>query len=319
MPTSLGRWSVLLCGSSLLGAASFAPLAGQEPAAVVTPSAAALPAAYLETLPGTRVSIRMVPIPPADGKPGFWLSECEITWDAYDLFIFGIDGARDREGDAVDAYTRPSKPYIPPDRGFGHEGYPVISSSFKNAKQFCRWLSAKTRNGYRLPTVAEWRYAAGAGSTGKWCFGDDPAQLGDYAWFDGNADWTTHPVRKKKPNAWGVYDAHGNAGEWCVEVGKDGKRRVVLCGGTFEGQTDEVTLSALERPEERWQMSDPQIPKSKWWLSDAPFAGLRILRPFPVTEVETDAKKKPGPDSSGKTSEQSATVGSGSSPQKEER
>jgi sulfatase modifying factor 1 len=241
--------------------------------------------AYSEQIPGTGVSLRMVPIPPAEGKPGFWMSECEITWDAFDFFIFGIDGARDREGDSVDAYTRPSKPYIPPDRGFGHEGYPVISSSYRSAKQFCRWLSAKTGHTYRLPTVTEWRHAAAAGSPARYPFGDDPASLGEYAWFDGNADWTTHPVRQKKPNAWGLHDILGNAGEWCVEVTPEGKRKVVLCGGNFESPADEVTIDAIARPDESWQVTDPQVPKSRWWLSDAPFAGLRVLREYPAPSV----------------------------------
>ena len=269
------------------------PPAADEPGAEV--STAASPAPYVETLPGTNVTFRMVPIPPAEGKPGFWMSECEITWDVFDLFIFGIAGARDREGDEVDAYSRPSKPYIPPDRGFGHEGYPVISSSYKNAKEFCRWLTAKTPHEYRLPTVTEWRYSAAAGSTGKYCFGDDAAQLPEYAWFDENAEWTTHPVGKKKANAWGLYDVHGNAGEWCVEVGEDGKRRVVLVGGTFEGRAAEVTLAALARPKKRWQMTDPQIPKSRWWLSDAPFAGLRVLRPFPTNATDGSSEKESKP------------------------
>jgi len=250
------------------------------------------PSAYLQKIPGTAHSIRMVPIPAREGKPGYWLSATEIPWEVFDLFIFGIDGARDREGDSVDAYTRPSKPYIPPDRGFGHDGYPVISASYRNAKQFCRWLSAKTSNSYRLPTVDEWRYAAAAGSEGKWCFGDDESQLGDYSWFDENASWTTHPVGQKKPNGWGLYDVHGNAGEWCVEVGEDGKRRVVLCGGNFQGRAGEITLSSIERPEESWQMSDPQIPKSRWWLSDAPFAGLRILRLFPEKSEDSSSAEK---------------------------
>ena len=275
---------------------AFGTTAVDDAPAPPKPADAARITAYTETLPGTKVTIRMVPIPGIDGKPGFWMSECEVTWEVFDLFIFGIDGAREREGE-VDAYTRPSKPYIPPDRGFGHDGYPVISSSYRNAKQFCRWLTAKTGNEYRLPTVKEWRHAAAAGSTGKYFFGDDPKQLGDHAWFDDNADWTTHPVRKKKPNAWGLYDVHGNAGEWCVEVGEDGKRRIVLAGGTFQSLAEEVTLLALERPEKSWQMSDPQIPKSRWWLSDAPFAGLRILRPFPTPQADpkTEQSKEASP------------------------
>jgi formylglycine-generating enzyme required for sulfatase activity len=237
----------------------------------------------------------MVPVPPRDGKPGFWIGACEVTWELFDLFIFGIDGDREREGDGIDAYTRPSKPYVPPDRGYGHEGYPVISASYRNAFEFCRWLTAKTGHEYRLPTVEEWRHAAAAGSAGRWSTGDDPAALGEIAWYDGNADGTTHPVGKKGANAWGLHDAHGNAGEWCVEVGADGERRTVLCGGSFRGTADEVATAAVERPHASWQMSDPQLPKSRWWLADAPFAGLRVLRPFPTAETEKESGASPAP------------------------
>jgi len=78
-----------------------------------------------------------------------------------------------------------------------------------------------TGKDYRLLSEAEWEYAARAGNPGRWSFGDDEAQLGEHAWFDKNSDRKTQPVAKKKPNAFGLYDMHGNVWQWAEDPWHD--------------------------------------------------------------------------------------------------
>ncbi len=95
--------------------------------------------------------------------------------------------------------------------------HPVTCVSWHDAMELARWLSKKGKGDFDLPTEAQWEYACRAGSKAAYCFGDDPQQLNEYAWFSENSGRGTHPVGTRKPNAWGLHDMHGNVWEWCSD------------------------------------------------------------------------------------------------------
>ena len=236
---------------------------------------------YGETIPGTTVIINMVPIPAgefkAEGKDAvaikpLYVSECEITWDAYDIFAFQLDMTDKEKASGVDAKSRPSRPYGDQTHGFGHSKYPAIHITRYAAEQFCAWLSKKTGHAYRLPTEAEWTYACRAGGDGK------VANLNEVAWTWDNADDKAHPVGKKKPNAWGLYDMLGNVAEYVTIPGEPTDAKPTACGGSYDDKAEEISCAARKVQDATWNSTDPQNPKSKWWLSDGPFVGFRIVR-----------------------------------------
>lgn len=100
----------------------------------------------------------------------------------------------------------------------GDENLPVEKVSWDDAVAFCKKLSEMTGQKVKLPSESQWEYACRAGSTGKYCFGDDVSKLENYAWYSENSGSKTHPVGEKLANSWGLHDMHGNVWEWCGDV-----------------------------------------------------------------------------------------------------
>lgn len=237
----------------------------------------AAPQAYRESIAGTLVTFEMVPVPGGtvtiDGRETpvapFYIGRTEATWDLYDVFALGLDAPKEHGG--ADAVARPSEPYGAPDYGWGHAGYPAISVTRAAAEAFCAWLTTRTGKQYRLPTEAEWVHAATLAAGGTTL---TPGRRAALAWSRENADGRTHPVGQKSADALGLFDLFGNAAEWVTT--SDGSQ--VTRGGSFRDAGDEVGPSARAVQGESWTERDPQLPKSRWWLSDAPFVGFRIVR-----------------------------------------
>jgi formylglycine-generating enzyme required for sulfatase activity len=192
------------------------------------------------------VGMKMIPIKPAtflmgsppeergrrDDEPRhevrltrpYHLAECTVTVGQFRQFVNETKHKTDAEKD------RNYRTWKSP--GWDQtDDYPVVCVSWNDAVAFCAWLSKKEGVEYRLPTEEEWEYACRAGTTSAYFFGDDESQLGDYAWYDGNAGERARPVARKKANPWGLYDMHGNVWQWCSEP--DGYFRV-LRGGCWD-------------------------------------------------------------------------------------
>jgi len=230
----------------------------------------------------------------------FWIGKVEVTWDEYEAFAYPYrpKGAPWMEK-YVDGVTRPTMPWGDSYRNFGRDGKPVIGMSWYGAMVYCRWLSRRTGKMYRLPTEAEWEYACRAGAEGTYCFGDDASKLGEYAWHTDNAENSTHDVATKKPNAWGIYDMHGNVSEWCLDwygsthfgsvpsgkwpkdpQGPESGKNHVIRGGSWKSNADQVRSARRNRSSDWWLKLDPQEPKSHWWLVPTDNIGFRVVRPL---------------------------------------
>ncbi len=280
---------------------------------------------YEQLIPGSTVKFSMAPIPKGSFLMGskstdavhqpdelpahqvsieaFWIGTREVTYDEYELYFNDETTSRNSKTDAV---TRPSPPYIDFSMGMGKkDGFPFNSMSQQTALMYCRWLYAKTGVFYRLPTEAEWEYACRAGTNTTYFFGNNTAQLGEYAWYAGNSGSKYHPVGSLKPNSWGLYDMLGNVAEWTLDHYDEkyysvspatsplqsGNSRYpkVVRGGSYLDKADLLRCAARNKSEPTWNRRDPQVPKSRWWLTDAVSVGFRLVRPLrSPTKEEAD-------------------------------
>ena len=259
---------------------------------------------------GPQVKVKIAP---------FWMGKHEVTWDEYNPFMVTQvdrykDGSRkdydQATGNIVDAVSQPTTPYMEMSFGMGTRGYPAISMTQHAANKYCQWLSAQTGHFYRLPTEAEWEYACRAGTTTAYSFGDDPANIGDYAvYYDNSISDDTGEnqymkVGTKKPNPWGLYDMHGNVSEWCLDAyipdsyatlnsieGLAWQRpkslypRVVR-GGNWNSDPEAMRSAIRIASSASWKRQDPQLPKSIWYHTDARWLGFRIVRPKEIPSAE---------------------------------
>ncbi|HEU4607620.1 MAG TPA: SUMF1/EgtB/PvdO family nonheme iron enzyme [Chitinophagaceae bacterium] len=276
-------------------------------------------------IPGSSVSFTMLPVPggrftmgsPA-GEAGrkenegpqkqitidpFWMGANEVTYDEFLLFFNDQETSTNEDADAV---TRPTPQYIDLSWGMGKQGgYPVNSMSQRTALMYCRWLYKKTGIFYRLPTEAEWEYACRAGSGDAYYFGNDAKVLKEYAWFSDNSKDKYHKTGQKKPNAWGFYDMLGNVAEWTLDqyddkyfsnLPQDASNPLIkpatlyprsVRGGSYMDKPDALRCAARSHSESSWNRRDPQIPKSKWWLTDAMGVGFRLVRPLKTPDADS--------------------------------
>ena len=302
---------------------------------------------YIETIPGTSASISMIAIPGGTFKMGspesepfhqadeapqrqvevssFFMGEMEITWDQFWAF-YGETMSEGRTPPAliyanntredVDAVSGPTPPFGFPDQGWGMGERPAITMTHYSAETFCQWLSLKTGKKYRLPTEAEWEYAARGGTStpyffegspsdytneGFWngIFGADTTQINRYVIYVNNSKNRSQEPSKVLANPFGLKNMLGNVMEYCSDwyaedaysqladgakdpKGPDSGTEYVVRGGTYASDASELRSAARSYTRhDDWLRTDPQNPKSIWWYSDIKSIGFRVVCEVP--------------------------------------
>ncbi len=302
-------------------------------------------ASFTEKIPGTGLSFEMVAIPAgqfpmgsskkepfhkADESPmhpvklsRFFMAKVEVSWDEY-LEFFKATSSQGRkeaeENENVDAISGPTPPWGAPDQGWGKGSRPAITMSWKAANTYCKWLSKVTGKKYRLPTEAEWEYAARGGTKSPYffegspkdytsdgffrkIFGADTTIINSYVAYKATSPSQTIEPGSVKANAFGLKNMLGNVYEFCSDyysptayaaykkgvVNPKGPKRGqehVIRGGSFKSDAKDVRSAARDFTKTKaWLVTDPQMPKSVWWYSDCVDIGFRV-----VCEVDESIK-----------------------------
>jgi formylglycine-generating enzyme required for sulfatase activity len=315
------------------------------PAADSTATTEAEMKSYIEKIPGTKQTFKMIPIKGGKFKMGspdtekgrhkdegpqhevevlpFWMEEHEVTWKELEQFAFKFLrnqrkktdklSERERLADAMATPTSPWNIHVQSHAKVDKPGYPASGITVYTAQVYCKWLTTLTGRYYRLPTEAEWEYACRAGSTAVYSFGDDTKTIGEHAWWFGNSKGIPQKIKTKKPNAWGLYDMHGNVAEWVLEhyatdtyshrkpdmlaapvkppvmnfMGPNGH---IARGGHFDDVLPDLRAARRLYSSHHWYEQEPGYPRSIWWFMDAPFVGFRVVRPLHPPKTEEEAK-----------------------------
>jgi formylglycine-generating enzyme required for sulfatase activity len=299
---------------------------------------------FTETIPNSTVSFNMKAIPGGSFKIGspeneqmrnpdegpqkevnispFFMAEIEVTWNEF-LAFYDATAAEGRSTDTegarteadVDAISGPTPPYGQPDQNWGMGTRPAITMTYQAAETYCQWLSQVTGKKYRLPTEAEWEYAARAGTETPYFFEGQPRDfsqkglfgrlfgkssdlINQYVIYAENSRGRTEEPDAVEPNPLGLKNMLGNVMEYCSDwYAEDafenlpdgavdpkgpptGQERVIK-GGAFRSSVGEVRSASRDYTRsEDWMRTDPQMPKSTWWLSDCNYVGFRVVCEF---------------------------------------
>lgn len=300
---------------------------------------------FTETIPGTTASVRMVAVPGGSftiGSPdkeafhkdnegpakkvtvsSFFMSEVEVTWDQYWAF-YGETMSEGRTPPEkiyanntrpdLDAVSGPTPPFGNPDQGWGMGERPALTMTHYGAETFCQWLSLKTGRKYRLPTEAEWEYAARAGSDTPYFFEGNPKKMSaqgfklskpdttginSYAIYALNSKNRTQLPSKVRANAFGLKNMLGNVLEYCSDwyaedayasltdgavdpKGPASGEEYVVRGGLYSDDAADIRCASRgSTHHDAWLKTDPQKPKSIWWYSDIKGIGFRVVCEVP--------------------------------------